>query len=140
MGSSYYLGLGGLDSSADVVLWKEGSYKGAPQYSYVRLTVDGVDNPDNRQFSAIAGTTRGWFSLGAGYIQDGFGLDLGLNEFGDSGFDSRLSLYRMKELGVNGEIGYRPKFLKGTRLFLFGQDLLKDDRGGGGGIGYERKF
>ena len=138
--SSYYFGDGGLDSSADIVLWRENRRVTAPQHSYLRLTLDGVDNSENREFSAILGTTRGWFSIGAGYIQDGFGLDLATNQFGDNGFDSRLSLYRMRELGLNTEIGYRPQILNGTRIFIFGEDLLKDDRSGGGGIAYERKF
>lgn len=141
VGSSYYLGEDGLDSSADLVLWKKTTRNEAPQHSYLRITVDGVDNPDNREYSITVGTDRGPFSLGAGYIQDGFGLDLGWNAFGTNGFDMRTSAYRMREIGLNAEIGYRPSFLQGTRLFVFGEDVLQSDKHSGGvGLSYEREF
>lgn len=138
--TSYYFGEEGLDSSADIVLWKKNNKEIDFNYSYLRLTLDGVDNPDNRELSVIIGTNKNWFSIGAGYIQNGIGLDIGINQFGDQGFDSRLSIYNMRKLGINSEIGYRPTFLKGTRLFVFGEDILQNYHNYGGGIAYERKF
>lgn len=141
-GLSYATGESGLDASADVVLYSRGNPKGTltPQYSYLRLTIDGVDNPDNRLFSAIAGTTKDNLSFGAGYIQDGFGLDIGMNEFKKYGFTGRLSLYRLRNVGVNGEIGYRIPTIQGTKVFLFGRDLLQENRSSGIGFGYEITF
>lgn len=135
--TSYYIGTGDLNSSADLTLWRNNKNS---QYSYLKFTVDGVDDAENRDFSFTLGTVNNIFSLGAGYIQDGLGLDLGLNQYGTHGFDSRISLYRMNDLGINTELGFRPSILKGSRLFIFGKDLLNDTRTGGGGISYERSF
>lgn len=135
--TSYYIGTGDLDSSADLMLWRNNK---SPQYSYLKFTVDGIDNAESRNFSFILGTVHNIFSFGAGYIQDGLGVDLGLNQYGTHGFDSRVSLYRMNDLGINTELGFRPSILKGSRLFIFGEDLLNNTRTGGGGISYERSF
>jgi len=137
---SYYGGTGGLDSSADLTLWRKTSKDGS-QFGYFRFTLDGVDNPSRKEFSVITGTNHGIFNVGAGYIQNGLGLDVGLNQFGERGFDSRLSLYRLRDMGINLEMGYRPRVMKGVRLFVFGEDVLQSDESlFGGGIGYERKF
>jgi len=135
--SEHFVEESGCQSASNIILWKRES----DQFSYIKIGVDNIDESENREWTFLAGTNNGLFSYGFGYIQKGWGFDLGLNQFGTRGFDLETSLYRLNELGLNVELGYRPTFMKNSRLFLFGEDLLKDDlRTAGFGISYERGF
>lgn len=138
--SKHFIEESGCQSASNIILWKREGRE-ADQFSYIKIGVDNIDESENREWTFLAGTNSGLFSYGAGYIQEGWGFDLGLNQFGERGFDISTSLYRLNELGLNVELGYRPTFLNNSRLFLFGEDLLKDDlRTSGVGISYERNF
>lgn len=138
--SKHFVEESGCQSASNIILWKRENRE-SDQFSYIKIGVDNIDESESREWTFLAGTNNGLFSYGAGYIQEGWGFNLGLNQFGSKGFDLETSLYRLNELGLNAELGYRPTFMKNSRMFLFGEDLLKDDlRTAGAGISYERGF
>ena len=137
--SGFYYGKNGLDSVVDVYVWKETVRYTSPRYSYLRLTFDGFEKAEHTRFSGIIGTATNRLSIGTGYIEDGLGIDFGFNQFVQSGIDGRISFYRITNLGVNAELGYRPPVINGMRLFISAKDCIQNMQVEGG-VAYEKTF
>ena len=124
-------GVGGFDSAASLDLWREREYD-PNVFAYTHLGVRHVETEPRADVEF--GFRHHDVDMGFGYIEEGLGMSVGYNRFGDSGFDAGLSASHFRDPLLRLDMGY--KFHSGIRLF----GVLERPWSSTAGIGYYRGF